>query len=170
MAVKPIPDGCNSISAYLVVKDAREAMEFYAKAFGGTHAACMTAPDGSVMHGEVRIGNSTVMLSQENPQWDMKSAEALGGSPASLHLYVDNADAAFQQAIDAGCTEVFPCSDMFWGDRYGKVADPFGFQWGIATHVEDVDEAEMQRRSEAWFAQMAEGGQSEGASAQATAE
>ena len=169
MSIKAIPDGCNSVNVYLVVKNAREALDFYAKAFGGTQAACMTAPDGSVMHGEVRIGNSTVMLSQENPNWDMKSPETLGGSPASVHLYVDDADAAFKHAIDAGYTEVFPVSDMFWGDRYGKVTDPFGFQWGIATHVEDVSEAEMQKRSEAWFAQMAEG-QCEGAAEATTAD
>lgn len=157
MSVKPIPDGCNSVSVYLVVKDAKAALDFYAKAFHGSQAACMTAPDGSVMHGEVKIGNSTVMLSQENPQWEMKSPETLGGSPASIHLYVDDADAAFAHAIDSGCTEVFPVNDMFWGDRYGKVADPFGFHWGIATHKEDLTPEELEQRGQEWFAQMAQG-------------
>ena len=158
MSVNPIPHGCNSVNVYLIVKDARAAMDFYAKAFGGQAAACLTAPDGSVMHGEVVIGNSTLMLSQENPAWDMKSPETLGGSPASIHLYVDNVDQAFDQAVAEGCEVIAPVTDMFWGDRYGKVADPFGFQWGIATHVEDVSPEEMQRRSEAWMASMAEAG------------
>jgi len=155
MAANPIPENCNSVNVYLVVKNAREAMDFYCKAFGGDIACCMETPDGNVMHGEVRIGNSTVMLSQENPEWGMMSPESLGGSPASLHLYVDDCDAAFDQAVQAGCQPIMPISDMFWGDRYGKVADPFGFQWGIATHVEDVAPDELQRRSEAWFAEMA---------------
>ena len=156
MTVNPIPTGCNSVNVYLVVKDPRAAIEFYTKAFDGTANLCMEGPDGSVMHAEVRIGNSTVMVSQENPEWHALSPEALGGSPASLHLYVDNCDAAFEKAVAAGCTAVFPVADMFWGDRYGKVVDPFGYQWGIATHVEDVSEQEMKKRSEAWFAQMAE--------------
>ena len=161
--VHHIPEGCNSVSAYLIVQDGKQALEFYQKAFNGKALACMTTPDGeNVVHGEVQIGNSTVMLSQENPQWDMKSAATLGGSPAALHLYVEDVDAAFQQAIDSGCTEVSPVTDMFWGDRYGKVVDPFGFQWGIATHVEDVEPEEMKRRADEWFAKM---GQCDGAPA-----
>ena len=156
MSVSAIPAGCNTVNAYLIVKDARAAMDFYAKAFGGEGGACMTAPDGSVMHGEVKIGNSTIMITQENPQWEMKSAETLGGSPASIHLYVENCDAVFKQALEAGCTEIAPMADAFWGDRYGKLVDPFGFQWGVATHIEDVDEEEMKKRGEAFFAQMAE--------------
>jgi PhnB protein len=157
--VNPIPDNCNSINVYLVVKDARKAMEFYAQAFGGEANLCMQAPDGTVMHGEVKIGNSTLMLSQENLQWDMKSPETLGGSPASIHLYVSDCDAAFQTAMDAGCTMIAPVETQFWGDRYGKVMDPFGYQWGISTHVEDVSEEEMGKRAQAWFAQMAQAGQ-----------
>ena len=113
------------------------------------------------MHAEIRVGNSTIMLSDENPQWDMQSPEAFGGSPVSLHLYVDDAHAAFQRAIDAGCTQVSPVMDMFWGDRYGKVADPFGYQWGISTHIEDVSEGELQRRSQEWFQQISSGGTSQ---------
>jgi uncharacterized glyoxalase superfamily protein PhnB len=109
------------------------------------------------MHGEIKIGDSTVMVSQENLEWGMKSPQTLGGSPASIHMYVDDCDAAFNNAIDAGCTQVSPVTDMFWGDRYGKVEDPFGFQWGIATHIEDVSSEEMQKRSEAWFSQMRQG-------------
>ena len=161
MSVSPIPTGCNTISVYLIAKDAKAALEFYEKAFDGVGSNCMLAPDGSVMHGEIKIGDSTVMISQENPQWGMKSPQTLGGSPASIHMYVEDCDAAFKKAIDAGCSEISPVTDMFWGDRYGKVEDPFGFQWGIATHTEDVELEELQRRSEAWFAQMAGAAESE---------
>lgn len=150
-----IPEGCSSVSPYLVVKDAQQAMDFYIKAFDGKSAACMKAPDGSVMHGEVRIGNSAVMLSQENPNWpQMKSAETMGGSPIGMHVYVADVDAAFKKAIDAGCVEVQPVADMFWGDRYGKVKDPFGYEWGLATQKEALSPEEMQRRGDEWFAQM----------------
>lgn len=166
--VNPIPTNCNSINAYIIVKDARTAMDFYAKAFGGQVGCAMTAPDGSVTHGEVVIGNSTLMLSQENLQWGMKSAETIGGSPVSLHVYVEDCDAVFKQAIEAGCTEIMPVTDMFWGDRYGKVIDPYGFQWGVATHTEDLTEEELQKRGEQWFAEMAEQGESSGAEAEAS--
>lgn len=158
--VNAIPDNCNSINAYLIVRDPRQAIEFYSKAFGGEASTCMETPDGQVMHGEVRIGNSTLMISQENPQCDMKSPETLGGSPVSIHLYVPDCDAAFETAIDAGCTVVAPVENQFWGDRYGKVMDPFGYQWGIATHIEDVSDEEMAKRGQAWFAQMAQAGHS----------
>ncbi len=153
--VQPIPTGCNSINAYVIVKDGQQAMDFYAQAFGGESGMCMMGPDGSFMHGEVRIGNSTLMVTQENPQWELKSAATLGGSPVSLHLYVEDCDSSFRQAIAAGCQELVPVRDMFWGDRYGKVLDPFGLQWGIATHVEDVSDEEMHRRGEAWAKQQA---------------
>ena len=118
----------------------------------------MPGPDGKgIMHAELQIGNSTVMLSEENPQWGTKSAETMGGSPASMHVYLPDVDSAFQQAIDAGCTVAAPLMDTFWGDRYGKVADPFGFQWGLATHLEDVSEEEMAKRAKEWFAQAAQG-------------
>jgi len=158
MAAKPIPDGFNSVSAYLVVKDARKAIDFYRKALGAEPGTTMKTPDGqAIMHAEIHIGNSTVMLSQENPEWEMKSAETLGGSPVSLHLYVDDADKLFQRALDAGCEVAAPIMDAFWGDRYGKVMDPFGLQWGIATHKEDLSEEEMGKRAAEWFASMAQG-------------
>ena len=153
--VQPIPEGCASVGAFLIVKDARKAIEFYAKAFGAEQGCFLEGPGGSVMHSEVRIGNSTIMIGEENPQWQMVSAETMGGSPISMHLYVEDVDATFQQALDAGCTPVAPLMDAFWGDRYGKVADPFGYQWGIATHIEDVDEVEMKRRAAEWMSQMA---------------
>lgn len=122
--VNAIPDGCNSVSAYLGLKDVNAAIEFYEKAFGASSATCLEAPDGSVMHGEVRIGNSTIMMSQENPEWHTVSAETMGGSPVSLHVYVEDCDAVFKKALEAGCKEVYPMMDAFWGDRHGKLVDP----------------------------------------------
>lgn len=157
--VKPIPEGFNSVSVYLIVPNSVEALEFYQKALGAETLARMPGPDGkSTMHAEMRIGNSTVMLSDENPQWDMKSPKTLGGSPCSLHLYVNDTDAFFNRAVEAGCEVKMPPMDAFWGDRYAKVADPYGHQWGIATHIEDVSEEEMAKRAQEWFASMAEGG------------
>ena len=158
MSVKAIPEGFNSVSCYLIVKDAEKALEFYQKAFGGKQGAVMRMPDGSIMHAEVCIGNSTVMLTSENPQWNMKSAETLGASPVSMHIYTENADAAFQQAMDAGCEVEQPLMDAFWGDRYGKLRDPFGISWGIATHTEDLNEQEMGERAQAFFAEIAQQG------------
>jgi PhnB protein len=155
MAAKAVPDGFNTVSVYLVVKNAVEALEFYQKAFGAEPGAQMTGPDGkSTMHAEMRIGNSTVMLTDENPQWQMKSPETLGGSPASLHVYVDDVDKMFNRAVEAGCTAIAPVMDAFWGDRYGKLVDPFGHQWGIATHKEDVSPEDMGKRAAEFFASM----------------
>ncbi len=151
---KAVPDGCNTVNVYLVVQDVNKAIEFYERAFGAVRGSIMNGPDGGVVHAEARIGNSTIMFSQENPAWDQKSATTLGGSPVSMHLYVDDADALFNQAVEAGCTEVFPISDVFWGDRYGKVTDPFGLSWGIATHKEDLTEEEMAKRAAEFFANM----------------
>jgi len=157
--VQPVPEGFNTVNIYLVVADAGEAIDFYQKAFGAEPGFRMRGPDGeSTMHAELRIGNSTIMLTEENPQWGMQSPETLGGSPASIHLYVDDCDAIYQRALDAGCTVAAPLMDAFWGDRYGKVKDPFGHEWGIATHKEDVPPEEMERRAAQWFSQM--GGES----------
>ena len=153
-----IPEGFNSVNAALVVKDGRKALEFYKQAFGATMGTCMTVPGSdAILHAEIRIGNSTIMIGEENPQMDLKSAESLGGSPVSLYIYVDDVDATFQRAVDSGCTEIQPVADMFWGDRYGQVADPFGYKWGISTFKEAVPDAELQQRAEAWFAEMASG-------------
>ena len=157
MAVKAVPDGFNTVNVYLIVKNAVEALDFYQKAFGAEAGDRMPGPDGkSTMHAEMRIGNSTVMLTDENPKWEMKSPQTLGGTPASMHLYVDDADKMFNRAVEAGCTVMAPLMDSFWGDRYGKVVDPFGHQWGIATHKEDVPPEEMGRRAAEWFANMGE--------------
>jgi PhnB protein len=154
-SVKPIPDGYNTVSTYLIVKNSVEALEFYRKAFGAEPGVRMPTPDGkSTMHAEMKIGNSTVMLTDENPQWGAQAPETLGGSPSSLHIYVTDADALFKKATQAGCEVIYPINDTFWGDRYGKVKDPFGHQWGIATHKEDVPPEEMGRRAAEWFKNM----------------
>ena len=159
MAVKAIPDRFNSLSSYVIVKDVQKAIDFYQKAFGGEPGVVMKMPGSdAILHAEVRIGNSTMMLSQENPQWDSKSAETLGGSPISMHIYVEDADKAFERATGAGCEVAFPVGDMFWGDRYGKVKDPFGIQWGIATHTNDYTEEEMAKGAAEWFASMSQQG------------
>lgn len=158
--VSPIPEGFSPLSPYLVVPNAVEAMAFYAKAFGAERVMFMQGPAGetSTLHAEIRIGTSTVMLSDENPAWNMKSAKTLGGSPVSMHLYVEDVDALFQQAVAAGAAVESPPTDMFWGDRMAKVTDPFGLSWGLATHKEDVPPEEMGKRQQEWMASMAEGG------------
>jgi PhnB protein len=158
VAVKPIPDGFNTVSAYLIVKDPAKSIEFYGRAFGASPGVVMKVPgSGAILHAEMCIGDSIVMLSQENPEWGMKSAETLGGSPVSLHIYVEDVDAMFQRAVEAGCEVTAPLMDAFWGDRYGKLADPFGIQWGMATHKEDLTEEETAKRAQEWFAAMAQG-------------
>jgi len=156
--VRSVPDGFHTVSAYLVVPNAVEAMAWYAKALGARSVMRMPGSDGrSTMHAEMRLGDSTFMLTDENPKWEMKSPSTLGGSPASLHLYVENVDAAFQRAVAAGAQVRMPVADMFWGDRYGKLVDPYGFQWGIATHKEDLKPAEIGRRAADYFAKLASG-------------
>ncbi len=154
MSVKPIPDGCNTVSAYLIMSDVQAAIDFYINAFGASGHACLKGPGDSIMHAEVAIGNSTVMLSQESPQWGTKSAETMGGSPVSLHVYLPDVDTAFQKAVDAGCTVISPVADAFWGDRCGRLSDPFGYQWSMATHVEDVSPEDMEARGKAWLESM----------------
>ena len=156
--VNPIPDRFNSVSAYLVVKNSTEALNFYGKAFGAETIFRMPGPDGaSTMHAEMGIGDSVVMLTDENPEWGAQSPETLGGNHTSLHLYVNDVDAVFNQAVEAGCEVLAPVTDMFWGDRFGKVKDPFGHHWGIATHKEDVPEEEMGQRAAEFFASMGDG-------------
>jgi len=153
--VKAVPEGFNTVSPTLIVPNCVEAIALYKKAFGAEEIARMPGPDGkSTMHAEMRLGNSTVMMSDESPQWGTKSPKALGGTPVSLHLYVEDADAIFKRAVSAGCTVTMPISDAFWGDRYGKVKDPFGHEWGIGTHKEDLSPEEMGKRAQAAFAAM----------------
>lgn len=156
--VSPIPEGMNSVIPYLIVPNSEEALEFYSRALGAETVMRMPGPGGQgTMHAEMRVAGSIVMLTDENPQWDLKSSKTLGGSPVSLMVYVDDVDATVEKAISAGCEPVFPVSNMFWGDRMGKLVDPYGFQWAVATHVEDVPPEEMPARQAAWLAEMAAG-------------
>lgn len=147
-----VPDGYHTLTPYLTVRGASDAIEFYKKAFGATELCRLSMPDGKIAHGEFKIGGSIFMISDENPGWDVASPEKLGGSPVALHLYVADADATFSGAIKAGAKETMPLANQFWGDRMGEVADPFGHRWLIATHIEDIDPSELQSRMEAYFA------------------
>lgn len=151
--VKAIPDGYHVVTPYLVVKGAADAIEFYTRAFGAHERFRMPAPDGSLMHAEIQIGDSAVMLSDENPQMGSTAPPTLGGSAGSLLVYVEDVDGAYQQAVDAGAKALMPVTEMFWGDRYGEVQDPFGHRWAIATHVEDVSPEEMEKRAAAAMAE-----------------
>jgi uncharacterized glyoxalase superfamily protein PhnB len=152
MPAKPIPDGFHTVNTYLIVDNSVEASQFYTKAFGAEPGLRMPGPDGkSTMHMELRIGDSTIMMTDANPSWNAKSAKQLGGSPMSFHLYVKDADALFKRAVDAGCAVECPIANAFWGDRYGKVRDPFGNTWGIATHKEDLTLAQIQVRAAEFF-------------------
>ena len=151
-----IPKGYHSVQAYLTVADGTKALEFYGRAFGAKVKERMPGPGGKLMHAEFTIGDSVVMMSDEftNMPDTPRSPQTLGGATGSLMLYVPDVDAAFKRATDAGCKALMPPSDMFWGDRFGKVMDPFGHHWGLATHKEDVSPAEMRKRAEAFTAQM----------------
>jgi uncharacterized glyoxalase superfamily protein PhnB len=154
--VNPIPDGFASVSVSLVVPDVGQAIAFYKEALGAREGDCMWAPDGkSILHGEFRLGDSTVMLSPENEAWGNKSAGTLGGSPVSMFLYVTDSDAAFQRAVKAGCEVVYPMEDTFWGDRFGKVKDPFGHIWGLSTRREALTPEEIEKRGHEWLSRMA---------------
>ena len=157
-AVKRIPDGFHTVTPHLICADAAKAIEFYKAAFGAEEAARMNTPDGKIMHAAVRIGDSIVMLVDEFPDMGASSPLGLKGSPVTIHLYVENADAVFDQAVRAGATVRMPLQDMFWGDRYGQITDPFGQQWSIATHVEDVTPEEMSRRQQEAFSKAASQG------------
>ncbi len=157
MSVSPIPAGYHSITPYLFVRGAADAMAFYEKAFGAVEVTRMPGPDGKLMHAEIRIGDSHVMLADEMPEFGNMSPQSLGGISGRLMLYVEDVDASFSQALAAGATENQPVEDQFWGDRMGTLTDPFGQQWSLATHVEDVPDAEMPARFEAFMQGMAGG-------------
>ena len=139
----PIPPGMHSVTPHLVCAGAADAIAFYKKAFNAQELAQLAGPDGKLMHGLIKIGDSMLMLVDEYPEWDSLGPKARKGSSVTLHLYVEDADAQFQQALDAGCSVRMPLADMFWGDRYGMVQDPFGHLWSIATHVRDVSPEEI---------------------------
>ena len=153
--VQPVPAGYHTVTAYLTVNDGARALEFYTRAFGAKEMGRMAGPGGKLMHAEFRIGDSIVMLSDEFPGMSScKAPTSLGATTVSMFLYVPDVDATFKRAVEAGCKVVAPVMDMFWGDRFGKLQDPFGNQWAMATHKEDVSTAEMVQRSQAFMAKM----------------
>jgi len=154
MAVNPIPEGYHSLQIYLAVEDASKAIDFYKEAFGAEETIRMPGPDGKVAHAELQIGDSKLMLSDPFPHSDVRPPAERGGPTASIFMYVDDVDATFEQAQRAGATVVSELEDMFWGDRFGTVADPFGHVWAMATHKEDLSEEEMAERSKAAMAEM----------------
>lgn len=155
--VNPIPAGYHTLTPYLVLNDASRAIEFYKQAFDAKEVVRMGGPGGKIGHAELKIGDSMLMLSDEMPGSGNRSPQSLGGSPVSLFVYVENVDSVFNQAVKAGAKADMPPQDMFWGDRFGKLTDPFGHSWALATHIEDVAPAEMEKRAEAAMAQMAQG-------------
>ena len=148
MAAKAIPEGYNSITPYLVCKGAAKAIEYYTNVFGAHETVRMPGPEGRIMHAEIKIGDSTVMLSDENPERGAVAPSGKGRSQ-SLMLYTENVDTLFKRAIDFGAKSIQEPTDMFWGDRMGNLEDPFGHQWAVATHKEDVTPEEMEKRMQA---------------------
>lgn len=155
MATKPIPEGYSTVSPYLAVDDAVEAIEYYKKAFGAEETGRMEAPDGKIGHAELKIGDSHVMLSDPFPQASTTPPKELGGTSASIFMYVEDVDAVVQKAVDAGATVTMEVEDQFWGDRFGSITDPFGHNWSIATHIEDLTPEEIEERGKAAMAAIA---------------
>lgn len=154
MAVNPIPEGYHTLTPYLAVEDAARAIDFYQEAFGATELLRMPAPDGKIAHAELQLGDSKLMLSDPFEQSQVQPPSTRGGPTASVFMYVEDVDSTFAQAKSAGATVVSELEDMFWGDRFGTVADPFGHVWSLATHKEDLSEEEMAERSKAAMAEM----------------
>jgi len=152
--VKPIPQGYTTVTPSITLDDANRAIEFYKKALGATERSRVPGPDGKIMHAEIQVGNSIIMLNDE--VMGMRSARSIGGTPISFYLYVEDANSAFKKAIAAGGKEVAPVTDMFWGDRMGHFEDPFGIQWTLATRVKEPTQEEMMRGQEEFMRQMAD--------------
>ena len=147
--VSPIPRGFRTITPELTVRDAAAAIDFYTRAFGARELMRLAAPDGKIVHAELRIGDSIVFVSDEFPQHGRPAPPTVGGCTGALHVYVRNVDAAVQRAAGAGGQVTMPVADMFWGDRYGKIRDPFGHEWGLATHTVDLTPAQQKKAAEA---------------------
>ncbi|MEU4269096.1 VOC family protein [Streptomyces sp. NPDC026092] len=148
MSVKPVPEGYPNLTPYLSVDGASAAIDFYVAVLGATERMRMPAPGGTIGHAELEVGDSLLMLADEYPDIDFRSPKALGGTPLTLHLYVEDVDAVFAKALAHGARELKPVTDEFYGDRIGQFMDPFGHRWSVATHVEDVSEEEMTKRAE----------------------
>ena len=152
--VNPIPDGFHTITPSLIVKDAAKAIEFYKEALGAEEIMRLTSPDGAmVVHSELKIGNSIIFVTDEFPEMNSNSPKTLGGTPVSLYMYVEDADAAHAKATAAGAESLMPVEEMFWGDRFGLVADPFGHTWGFSTHVKELTPEEITKASNDFFIQ-----------------
>jgi PhnB protein len=154
MGVQPIPEGYHSLTAVLAVEDASAAIDFYKQAFGAKERMRMDAPGGKIAHAELEIGDSLIMLSDPFPQSTVKPPNEAGTSTMSIFMYSEDVDAAIERAVGAGATLTRPAEDMFWGDRFGTVTDPYGHQWAIATHVEDIPPEEIEERGKAAMAEM----------------
>lgn len=154
--VKPIPAGFHSVTPTLTVRDVEKAIGFYERAFGAEERMRFLGPDEkSIMHAEIKIGDSIVMLSEEHLEMGCRGPQSIGGTPVGLYLYVEDADRAFTRAVSAGAKADMPVTDMFWGDRCGQLTDPFGHKWSLATHTTDLSHEEIRKRAGAFFAQMA---------------
>lgn len=154
MAVKPIPEGYHTLTPYMTVRDAVRAIDFYKQAFGAQERGVMKGPDGKVMHAELKIGDSVIMLADEFPEFGAVAPESGASTSMGLHIYVTDVDDAFDRAVKAGAKVEMPVSDQFWGDRYGKLRDPFGHKWSIATHVKDMSADEMKESMDEAMANM----------------
>jgi PhnB protein len=154
MTTKPIPEGYHTLTPYLTVDDASEAIEFYKRAFGAKEIMRMKAPDGTIGHAEIEIGDSRVMLSDPFPQSTVRPPKEIGGTTGSIFMYVEDVDEVVRQAVDAGATVTMEVDDQFWGDRFGTVSDPYGHVWSIATHIEDLTPEEIAERGKAAMAAM----------------
>ncbi len=150
--IKAVPDGYHTLTPHLVVKGASQAIEFYKKAFGAEEIGRVPGPDGkSLMHAELKIGDSRLFLVDEFPEMDCRGPQTIGGTPVTIHVYVEDVDAAFSKAVAAGAQVRMPLADMFWGDRYGVLADPFGHAWSMATHKEDLTPEQIGKRAQDEF-------------------
>ena len=154
MSVQAIPKGYHTITPFVTVRDAARAIEFYKQAFGAKEKGVMKGPDGKVMHAELVIGDSIIMMADEFPEFGSLSPQSIGGSGTGLHIYIEDVDAAFDRAVKAGATVEMPVADMFWGDRYGKLRDPFGHKWSIGTHKADLSMEEMKKGMDEAMAKM----------------
>jgi PhnB protein len=153
-SVKKIPDGYAAVTPYLTIKGAAQAIEFYKKAFGAKENLRMPTPDGKVAHAELAIGDSLIMLSDPFDQGQTKTPKKAGATTVGIFLYIDDVEETYKQALDAGATSTQEPEDMFWGDRFARVTDPYGHSWQLATHVEDIEPEEMERRSREAMASM----------------
>ena len=152
---KPVPEGYYTVTPHLIIKGAAEAIEFYKKAFGAEVRGIHSGPGNSVMHAEIKIGNSILMLNDEFPDFGSLGPKSVGGTSTVIHIYTEDSDTVFNRAVAAGAKVIMPLEDAFWGDRYGQVEDPFGHRWSIATHKEDLSDAELQKRGQQAMAEMA---------------